>query len=273
MNPFFEVKREKLQTVESGLSINKEALINSENNAVLGIVSPGYEIVTHNQVANLFADVLAQYDFETIGNHLDATGRRWKQRVIFKDSRLNFDIDGRGDNTGVMLELFNGYDARTAFGYELMGFRSYCTNGMVMGKRSLFREALSHFTDAIDRLQRSFEMKWPAFRDNISIWQRWTQIPFSEDQFKLFLESKIKSNANKKGMISEKMAETIAAEWRPGLEANKLDETAWGAFNVLTWLATHHTKARNGSNLFSNRYGTMNRLAEDFYSQMPAITV
>lgn len=272
-NPFFEVKREKLQTVGSGIEVPKEALINAETNALLGIVSPGYEVVTHEQVAGLFGDVLAQYDCTVIGNYLDSTGRRWKQRVIFNDDRLNFDIDGRGDNTGVMLELFNGYDARTSFGYNLLGYRSYCTNGMVMGRKDLFREALSHFINAIDRLQQSFELKWPAFRDNVGIWQNWTQIGFSEDQFKAFLEAKIKSEANKKGYISEKMAETIALEWRPGLAANKLDETAWGAFNVLTWLATHHTKARKGSNLFSNRYGTMNRLAEDFYTQMPAITV
>ena len=272
-NPFFEVKREKLQTVNSLIEVPKEALINAETNALLGVVSPGYEVVTHNQVANLFAGVLQEYDCDIIGNYLDSTGRRWKQRVVFKDDRLNFDIDGRGDNTGVMLELFNGYDARTSFGYNLLGFRSYCKNGMVMGRRDLFREALSHFVDAIDRLRQAFELKWPAFRENVNVWQRWTQIGFSEDQFKLFLETKIKSEANKKGYISEKMAETIALEWRPGLTANKVDETAWGAFNVLTWLATHHTKARKGSNLFSNRYGTMNRLAEDFYGQMPVITV
>ena len=272
-NPFFEIKREKLQTVTSGIEVPKEALINAETNALLGIVSPGYEVVTHEQVANLFAGVLAQYSCTVIGNYLDSTGRRWKQRILFKDDRLNFDIDGRGDNTGVMLELFNGYDARTSFGYNLLGYRSYCTNGMVMGRKDLFRESLSHFVDAIERLQRAFELKWPAFRENVGIWQKWTGIGYTEDMFKVFLEAKVKSEANKKGYISEKMAESIFLEWRPGLTANKLDETAWGAFNVLTWLATHKTKARKGSNLFSNRYGTMNRLAEDFYSEMPVITI
>jgi hypothetical protein len=266
-NPFFEVKREGLQTVGSGLAVNKEALINSETNDLLGIVSPGYEIVTHEQVANLFGDALGQYDHQVIGNHLDSTGRRWKQRIIFNDDRLNFDIDGRGDNTGVMLELFNGYDARTSFGYELMGFRSYCTNGMVMGKKSLFREALSHFISAIDRLQRSFELKWPAFKDNVSTWQEWTSIPYSKDQFGAFLESKVKNDNNKKGPISTKMSETIMGEWEPALNIQRLDNTVWGSFNVLTYLATHKTKARKGSNLFSNRYNTMNRLAADFYDE------
>jgi len=268
MNPYFEVKREKIQT-ESGIGINKEALINSETDQLLGIVSPGYEVVTHEQVAGLFSDALETYNHDVIGNYLDSTGRRWKQRIVFKDERLNFDIDGRGDFAGIMLELFNGYDARTAFGYNLLGFRYYCTNGMVTGKKSLFRESLSHFNDAIDRLQRAFELKWPAFESRVGIWQDWTRIPYTEDQFKLYLESKVK-NGNKKGLISEKMAEGIVAEWTPSLNVQNLDETMWGAFNVLTYLATHKTKARNGSNLFSNRYNTMNRLAEDFYNEMPA---
>jgi hypothetical protein len=269
MNPYFEVKREKLVT-ESGLMTNKEALINSESDAILGIVSPGYEVVTHEQVAGLFSDALETYKHDVIGNYLDSTGRRWKQRIVFKDDRLNFDIDGRGDFAGIMLELFNGYDARTAFGYNLLGFRYACTNGMVTGKTSLFRESLSHFNDAIDRLQRAFELKWPAFESRVGIWQDWTRIPYTEDQFKLYLESKIK-NGNKKGLISEKMAEGIVAEWTPSLNTQNLDETMWGAFNVLTYLATHKTKARNGSNLFSNRYNTMNRLAEEFYNEeMPA---
>ena len=268
MNPYFEVKREKIQT-ESGIGINKEALINSETDQLLGIVSPGYEVVTHEQVAGLFSDALETYNHDVIGNYLDSTGRRWKQRIVFKDERLNFDIDGRGDFAGIMLELFNGYDARTAFGYNLLGFRYYCTNGMVTGKKSLFRESLSHFNDAIDRLQRTFELKWPAFESRVGIWQDWTRIPYTEDQFKLYLESEVK-NGNKKGLISEKMAEGIVAEWTPSLNVQNLDETMWGAFNVLTYLATHKTKARNGSNLFSNRYNTMNRLAEDFYNEMPA---
>ena len=268
MDPYFEVKREKLVT-ESGLMTSKEALINSEPDVVLGIVSPGYEVVTHEQVAGLFSDALETYNHDVIGNYLDSTGRRWKQRIVFKDERLNFDIDGRGDFAGIMLELFNGYDARTAFGYNLLGFRYACTNGMVTGKKSLFRESLSHFTDAIDRLQRSFELKWPAFESRVGIWQDWTRIPYTEDQFKLYLESKTK-NGDKKGLISEKMAEGIVAEWTPSLNVQNLDETMWGTFNVLTYLATHKTKARNGSNLFSNRYNTMNRLAEDFYNEIPA---
>ena len=268
MDPYFEVKREKLVT-ESGLMTSKEALINSESDAILGIVSPGYEVVTHEQVAGLFSDALETYNHDVLGNYLDSTGRRWKQRIVFKDERLNFDIDGRGDFAGIMLELFNGYDARTAFGYNLLGFRYACTNGMVTGKKSLFRESLSHFTDAIDRLQRSFELKWPAFESRVGIWQDWTRIPYTEDQFKLYLESKTK-NGDKKGLISEKMAEGIVAEWTPSLNVQNLDETMWGTFNVLTYLATHKTKARNGSNLFSNRYNTMNRLAEDFYNEIPA---
>jgi len=268
MNPFFKVRREKLKTVDSELLLDKEALINDETGDLLGIVSPGYQIVTHEQVASLFDEALSHYKYELVGDYNDSTGRRWKRRLIFRDDDLVFNIGG--DSTGVMLELFNGYDARTAFGYNLLGFRSFCSNGLVMGRKDLFRESLSHFTDAIDRLQHSFELKWPAFRSTVDVWQSWTQMPFGKDDFQAFVESKVKSSNNKKGYISNKLAETVVLEWKPLLEKNKCEETAWGSFNVLTWLATHKTKARRGSALFSNGYKLMSRLAEDFYLEVPS---
>jgi hypothetical protein len=45
----------------------------------------------------------------------------------------------------------------------------------------------------------------------------------------------------------------------------KLEENKYGAYNVLTFLATHETKARKGSNVFSSRYNTINRMAADMY--------
>jgi hypothetical protein len=49
------------------------------------------------------------------------------------------------------------------------------------------------------------------------------------------------------------------------MNEQKLNENKYGAYNVLTFLATHETKARNGSNIFSARHNTINRMAGDLY--------
>lgn len=266
-NPFFNVRREKM-TTESGIVLDKEALVNEDTNDVLGIVSPGYELVMNEEVDEIFSEAMQAFDVKETQDHLDAETKRWKRRVIFGDDRLTTEV-APGDATGVMLEIHNGYNGKTAFGYELMGFRWLCTNGMVMGKSSLFKESFAHFVNNPEKLRDSFEMKFDAFHKNAEIWKDWSKRPMSQGQFEEFVTGHTKpddgSKAKKTQYLGTKVAKSIIDSYESLLIEQKLDDTMWGAFNVLTYLSTHTAKARRGSNVFSQRHKTLNRLAGDLY--------
>jgi len=267
-NPFFNVSREKL-TTDSGIELDKEALVNSETGDVLGIVSPSYELVTNEEVADIFAEAIDTFKVESVQDHMDAETKRWKRRVIFNDEKLIADV-GNGDLTGVMLEIYNGYNGKTAIGFNMFGYRYFCSNGQVMGKKDLFSEAYAHFVDNPEKLRDSFSMKFDAFHKNAEIWKDWAKKPMNKGEFESFVEKHTKPDTGKvqkTQYLGKKVAQAIVDEFHPTLTLQNLPETKWGAFNVLTYLATHVTKARKGSNVFSARYNTMNRLAGDFYGK------
>lgn len=267
-NAFFGIRKEKVLTA-SGLEIpNKIALINEDLSSIVGFVSPGYDVVHNEDIANLFAGAISDLKVAKVIDHMDATTKRWKRQVIFDDGRLTSEIT-TSDVVGVLLEVYNGYDGRTAYGYSLMGYRWMCENGMVMGKKELFSESFTHFNGNVDKLRDSFGMKFNAFHRNANTWQEWSRTKFDENDFTSFVDKHTKpenGKAKKDQYLTPNIGKGIKEEFQPLLAQQRLPETKWGAFNVLTWLATHKTKARNGSNLFSNRYQNMNRLAGDFYS-------
>jgi len=238
----------------------------------LGVVSPGYELVTNEEVFDLFSKATEGLSVAKINDHLDADTKRWKRHMIFDDDRLNHEIT-TGDFTGVLLEVSNGFTGKIGFGFSLMGYRWLCENGMVMGKKELFSGSFAHFVNNPERLRESFEMKFDAFTNNAENWKKWTEMPFSTKMFETFVLDRTrtsKEEPSKTKYLTTKVSKNIVDSYPLLLNEGGLDETKWGAFNVLTNLATHHTKARNGSNVFSRRYNTINRLAADLYEYQEA---
>lgn len=265
-NPFYEVKVEKLMT-ESGLETNKNALVNSETNDIVGLVSPNYDVVTNKTVADLFQEAVKDVGIKDVINHLDGTTKRWKQFIVLGD-KLKYEV-APGDHVSICLNVYNGYDARTAYGYSLMGYRWLCSNGMVMGKKKLFSDSFTHYDGNVNKLRDSFELKFDYFRKNALLWGKWTGEHFDKAKFNMFLDNHtkpVKAKAEKHEYITPKISQGIKDSFYPLLKKQHLKENKWGSFNVLTYLATHETKARKGSNVFSNRYNNINKLAGDFYS-------
>ena len=264
-NPFYDVKVEKLMT-ESGLEVNKNVLVNSETDDIVGLVSPNYDVVTNKTVASLFQEAVKDIGIKSVTNHLDGTTKKWKQFIVLSD-KLKYEVSP-GDHVSICLAIYNGYDARTAYGYSLMGYRWLCSNGMVMGKKELFSDSFTHYDGNVEKLRDSFELKFDFFRKNTLLWSEWTERHFDKYKFNMFLDNHTKpveAKASKHEYITPKISQGIKDSYYPLLEKQHLKENMWGGFNIITYIATHETKARKGSNVFSNRYNNINRLAGDFY--------
>ena len=267
--PFFKVRKEKVHT-ESGVEIpNKVALVNDSLNTVVGFVSPGYDVVENETISEMFDAALNEFKIADVRDHLDASTRRWRRQIILDKDQFGSVEVLPSDVVGVMLEVYNGYDARTAYGYSLMGYRWACSNGLVTGKKELMSESFAHYDGNVDRLRSSFDSKFRMFGNNAEVWSQWSREAFDQNDFNTFVDKVTKpvgGKAQKHQYLTPKISQTIKDQFVPLLAQQKMDYTKWGAFNVLTYLSTHETKARGGSNLFSNRYGTYSRLAGDFYS-------
>ena len=254
-DPFFNIRKENVFT-NSGIELNKVALINDETNDVLGLVSPNYEVVSNAQVNNVFTEAVGDLKVFDVQDHMDSITKRWRRRFIFNADETNVEVT-KGDNVNVMLEVYNGYDAKTAFGYNLMSYRWMCSNGMVMGKKSIFSESYAHYEDSPDKLRQSFTMKFNAYKATTEVWKEWTLVPFNQEKFSNFIDNR--------DYLGERVKKAIVESYEPVMNDQKLEENKWGAFNVLTYLSSHETKAKKGSNVFSARYNNINRAAADLY--------
>lgn len=262
-NPFFDIRKEFVLT-ESGIPIDRVALINNDTNVPVGLVSKSYKVTTNKEVADIFEAALIEafgdVEKHKVVDHLDATGRRWKRQIILGGDQFNFDITKRGDIVGIMLTEFNGYDGKTAVGYDISGYRYACTNGLVTGIKKLFAESFAHVADNVTLLVESFNTKFNTFNQSIDVWSEWAKLPYTKTSFEEFIKSR--------EYLTEKAQNAIIDKYEPIMNKyQSSDETKWDAFNVLTEIGTHDTKARKGSNLFSNGFRTMERVAMDFYNE------
>ena len=150
----------------------------------------------------------------------------------------------------------------------MMGFRGYCENGQIFGRKDLFSLSLPHFVGNPEKLHPYFENQFGNFQMIADTWNEWATRPFSKEDFEKFMEPLTKERGEKKpgAFVPEKVGKKLIEDYDSIVAEQKLDSTMFGAYNVLTWAATHNTKARKGSNVFSNGYGHFDKLVDYFYN-------
>ena len=258
MNPFFNIETQSLQT-SAGLSLKQVALVNSENNQILGIVTPKYKIIKNDQVANVFKNALHTDENEEIQDHFLRGGVQWRRRVILPREKYDFTILGE-DTVGVCLEIFNSYDGKHAYGFNIFGYRWICQNGMISGRQNLFGETFTHMSNQLDHIRNSFAIKLDMLQGNVNVWKKWTEIKFTMKMMEAFLDSR--------KYLSKKGKERSLTTYEMVMNKEGHDETKWGAYNALTYVASNMVESRKAdtSPIFSNAYRTFNRMASDLYT-------
>jgi hypothetical protein len=236
---------------------NRMAIVNENTNVVLGIVSKNYTPVLNKDVYDLFINALSPYKVKEPIHHLDVDGRKWSCDFILDDPATNYDITGTGDIVGVALRAFNAYDGKKTFGYEIFGFRSMCSNGMIFGKQSLFIQAFRHFVGKSQKLLERFKVQFGLFQDNAKIWSQWNKIDFTRENLDTFLLGK--------KYVGERLSKEIV-----DLFDNKYAKDGqcrvWDMYNLLTYMSTHESRLKkNVSHIYGNKYRSLVHLIEDFY--------
>jgi hypothetical protein len=255
MNPFFPLKKTPVQTI-NGETIKGKYALQHPNGHVFSVVSERYKPVTNLEVDSMFNNLMGfmNVDYQTPQNHLDITGKKWRQWRILKG--FDFSIATK-DVVGIMVEIFNGYDGLTGIGFRILGFRHLCTNGMITGKSLMMEHSFKHILKDLEPLAEAFQNKFGLFDKNTQIWKSWQEIPFSQSMF-----TELVVNAE---YLGERLQKHLIEYYPIGISKYGMKETMWGAFNVITDYMTHYTKARGGSNIFTNATKQLTKLASEFY--------
>jgi len=276
VNPFFNVVREPAFAELNGqkIEINRDVLLNPETQDVVGVVGKNYSLVQNIDVARFFDEAFSKNRILSTKDHLNTNTGKWIREIVLDDDEYTAEIDS-GDTVKAKVQIYNGYDGKTAVGFRVSAYRLVCTNGL-MGWKEIHGGNFTHMGgNLVDRIQAQFANNFSNFSKNFGVWEEWTKQGFGQTRFNQFVELHTKSTLPEnvkptKEMklieyLSDKQAEAIKDLYVPTMELYKEKENKWGAYNVLTAIGTHHTDARKGSPLFTAGYKRINRLVEDFY--------
>lgn len=273
-DPFFNVNREPAFAEFNGVKVelNKHALMDETGN-VLGLVSPNYNLVMNNEVSDFFNQAFEQYNVEKVVDHVSNNNQSWVREMIFADDQFTKEV-APGDNVKLKVKLWNGYNGRTSVGFALEGYRMVCTNGM-MGWGNLFGTSIPHWGDnVIGVIKGAFENKFKNYSEVFDKVSGWSKKSFSFSDFEKFVDSKLKreekvnGKTKKFGYLTEKNVKSVKDFYPVIMNQYNENDTVWGAYNVLTAIATHHTATKNtNSHLFTQGYKRMVKLTEDFVKE------
>src|SRR5574343_676054 len=86
-NPYFQLKQVAVQTIGGETIPGKFALQHGQTGDVFSVVSNRYKPTLNKEVNDTFDQVFENMGIgvEKTTNHLDPTGRKWRQHRILKD--------------------------------------------------------------------------------------------------------------------------------------------------------------------------------------------
>jgi len=238
----FTVSRQALVTV-TGLATDKEAIVRNDTNAVIGVVSTGYNLLEHKTA---LVSVAASIEKLEKGFHLTKVTTSGDGAKMFAtlEGREEFDMGLErkvGDLIRPQLILVNSVDGSTKLGFKIGALRLVCTNGMVRGETfsSIFVKHTSgvDFDDVMNQGAAALNY----FHSNIlPTWRSLTQT-YVNKQFGILRLS------DKRVGIPDKVNNRV-------IEVTKEVDTMtlWSLYNHYTYHLTHEYQGSEERRIYLN---------------------
>lgn len=271
-NPFFPVVRNQLFTdftfpgeeAPASLYVDRDALLNGENGNVLGTVSPSYKVVTNQEVFDLFSEAFAALPIESTNDHMNWKENRWQRDFILNGDDFNIDIGGSIIKTKV--SIFNGYDGKSSVGFVVSAYRE---QGNVTYLSKMFGQTYSHVRrELVDRIREDFQNKLELFQETAAMFREFEQQTFTGEQFEAFIRSRIREDGTN-GYLSERQAVAIIDSYDVQMRRCGVRRTRFGAYTILSAIATEGRGRGNSSPIFTAGYKRMEKLVIDFFEHLP----
>jgi len=247
MNVFFPVREETLKTVDSGKIVNKKAIINSETNKVVSVVSDNYKLVSNLEITEWFENYLKETDvpFRRIGIYGNESGSKFWAKYRFPETiseigppRVTPFGKKVPDKVEMMATLQNSYDGSLAHGFDIGGYRLVCLNGLMVPMDNIHVWRQKHtinFSDVVDTIAINFQTMKDHFEAVSKEWKALTQQEFNAKKTLTVLRA----------LELSKMYQSWLAETYKDYRRNQKLNTMWDVYNMVTWFATHVVEQRN----------------------------
>jgi len=225
----FAVDRRDLIT-KDGIPVPRQALVRTETNDILGIISPEYKLVTHKEALDKAISVVEQFEDLKLKKIIPTKcgARMYAQFESDKEYMVGNLETGQPDNIKLRLTLTNSYDGSLKYGFIIGAYRLVCKNGLRTGK-DIFAVRQKHTAGLdISTIMRSARKAVRHFNETtMPLWNKMrnTEVLVAEVLGKV--EETLPDRLFKE--VSEKFA-------------TKKNSTLWDVYNGFTEALTHNEK-------------------------------
>lgn len=225
----FEVERQDLVT-KTGIAVEKQAIVRTDLNRVVGIVSPGYKIITHKEALDKSISVVEQLEDLKLKSVMTTKGgsRLFAMFESAKEYMVGHLETGQPDNIKLRLTLTNSYDGALKYGFTIGAYRLVCKNGLRTGK-DIFAVRQKHTSGLnVNAIMHSARKAVRYFNETtIPTWQGMNEKNVDVEAVLKKLEESVPERLFK--TVSEKVSMSK-------------DTTLWELYNDFTHTLTHDEK-------------------------------
>lgn len=242
MEEFFPVAEKKV-IVEGGKIIpDKKAIVRTDTNEVLGIVSNQYRLVRHEEVLNSVNRVFDDLSLKESKKYFCARGAIMFSR-FFGNGKYSKEVKV-GDIVRFGIEVFNSYNGRLPVGLILIGERLKCSNGMIVPE-TITSFVIKHYNSlSLDDVRNKASEILNKLNTIVSYYRKWSEIKVDKNRVQTFFNSTFGSKYKVK--LFEKY------------QVEKEGDTIWDLYNFFTRWITHEFKVRK-NNIENYRLAQFNK--------------
>jgi len=232
----FPVIENKIFTSDNIEIPKRKAITRPDTNEVLSIVGTNYRLMKHEKVIDIFNEKL-----EKEPDQINLTTDGGVMFAKYSLPSLKSAEVAKGDIIDFSLRVFNSYNMLTSTGFEVVGKRLVCMNGMTVPK-SMASFSFKHLNnDGIHRLTDSMFNLGDTIGETVDIWKKWTHTTPSYHKIAGFYDMLDINNDIKIELLNKSYPN------------NTFTKTTWDHFNVLTKYTTHEMKNRGKNSLVNQR--------------------
>lgn len=218
----------------------KLAVVRTDTDTPLGIVSDKYAFLKHSDVIDGFRKALTGQEY-TEAITLQRDGAQLYAKYTLKG--VEADVQ-KGDLVGMQLLARNSYDGSAQLHLSLGAMRLVCKNGMVMTKNFIefsHKHIGTGLTLDVTEVRENIDVMMARFKESIPHMQNMSRTKLAKAEDELF-------NKNLK------LPAYLIEEAQESFKANG-DDTVWGFYNALTFAITH--KMRKEAPALATYYGQL----------------
>lgn len=251
------------------------ALVRSDNDATLSVVSDRYKVVQPKEVLEFFRDLIEDQGFE-----LETAGALADGKRVWALARTgeSFTLPNVPDQVSAYLLLATSYDKQFATTAQFTSVRVVCNNTLSFsiseGERSdgkhVFR--VPHTSDFDSTLIKGslglLGPSWQQFEEDV---RKLSSVPISKRQVIEFYMELMgydeEADDPQNAYVVKKLLQSY--EYGPGQELKSAKDTLWGVIGGVTYFTDHVRRAHNnGTRINSAWFGESAQLKQKAWDRV-----